>query len=120
MYIILQIHNGCDVRGGYSTPTIFTEHEYGTLYDNARATIRCTRSDVDPRQMELPGIHITRDAHWWNTEDGGYSWRSDSDALDLEDYETSHEEEDRGKEMIYVDEDGNGYCPICGSLLEVY
>lgn len=119
-YVILQIHGGCDARGGYGTPTIFAEDEYGTLFDNARATIRCTRSDVDPNQMELPGIHIDRDAHWWDTEDGGYSWHPENTSYNLEDYEISHDEEDRGNEMIYVDEDGKGYCPICGSLLVVY
>ena len=119
-YIILQIHGGCDCRSGYSTPTVFTENDYYALVDNARATIRCARTDIDPKQMELPGIHIDPEPHFWDTDDAGYSWYPENNEfLELEKYEISTEEKDRGKGKIYV-EDGNGYCPICGSLLEVY
>ncbi len=120
-YILLQIHMGADVRGGYSAPVVFTENDYYILSDNARATIRCDRTDIDPKQMELPGIHVDHEPHFWDTDNAGYSWYPESsELLDLEKYETSHEEGDRGKDKIYVDEDGKGFCPICGSLLEIF
>lgn len=120
-YIILQIHGGMDVRSGYGTPTIFTENDYYVLADNARATIRCTRSDIDPKQLELPGIHIDHEPHFWDTDDAGYSWSPESSEFyELQEYKISNDEKDRGKEKIYADEDGKGYCPICGSLLEVF
>ena len=121
-YILLQVHNGADVRGGYSTPVVFTEDEPYSLFDNARAMISCNRSDVDPDQLLLPGIERHNYPHEWITEDAGYSWEPEDSAFaeNLESYEISKNEEDRGKGKIYVDEDRNGHCPICGSRLNAY
>jgi hypothetical protein len=121
-YILLQVHNGADVRGGYSTPVVFTENEPYSLFDNARAMISCNRSDVDPNQLLLPGVERHDYPHDWITENAGYSWEPEDSAFaeNLESYEISKNEEDRGKGKIYVDEDGDGYCPICGSRLNAY
>ena len=121
-YVLLQVHGGADVRGGYSTPTVFIENDFYALADNARATIQCIRSDVDPKQMELPDFEIDRSPHYWDTEDAGYSWDYAGGYKNggrLEAFEISTDEEDKGKGKIYADEDGNGYCPFCGSLLVV-
>lgn len=44
-YVLLQVHGGADVRGGYSRPVLMRvmgyEGEYG-LYDNAEAWLGCT------------------------------------------------------------------------------
>ena len=48
VYVILQTHNGADVRGGYSTPRVFLVNcdmpEYFP-YDNADAGMWCTNCD---------------------------------------------------------------------------
>jgi hypothetical protein len=119
-YVILQVHGGMDVRGGYSTPAIFQEMDYWILADNARVSISCERTDIDPNQLILPGIERNDYPHYWDTENGGYSWESEEDLDNLETYEITKEEEEKGKGKIYVDEDGNGYCPICGSRLVAY
>jgi hypothetical protein len=49
---IVQIHGGCDVRGGYTRPRVFRVTTYdGASYfphDNANAEIYCTRDSVGP------------------------------------------------------------------------
>jgi hypothetical protein len=54
-FVALQIHGGCDVRGGYTKPRIF---EFGLLseldiLDNARGTIFCSGEDHLPGVLEL-------------------------------------------------------------------
>jgi len=122
LYILLMVHGGCDCRGGHSTPIMFTENEQYSLFDNARAMISCNRSDVDQNQLLLPGIGRNDYPHEWITENAGYSWEPEDSAFaeNLESYERSKNEEDRGKGKIYVNEDGDGYCPICGSQLNAY
>lgn len=47
-HVILQIHGGCDVRGGYTAPRVF--RLYGELYDmldNARGHIACDSCDAN-------------------------------------------------------------------------
>ena len=53
-YIGLQIHGGCDVRGGYTAPKFFTVGQYDGLYnmfDNAKFTLYC---DADPSDEPDP------------------------------------------------------------------
>jgi len=119
-YVILQIHGGCDVRGGYSTPAIFKELGYELMMDNARIAISCNRTDVDPNQLILPGIERNDRPHYWETYNAGHSWESYNKLANLETYKITKDENERGNNKIYVDEDGNGYCPICGSLLTAY
>jgi hypothetical protein len=89
-YILLQIHGGCDVRGGYTAPKAFrlSCYEGVSIFDNARATIFCTGEDCEA---------------YWDTENG-YSFHADgnycSDDLELDgeaDFPT---------------------CPECGGRLE--
>ena len=61
-YYLLQIHGGCDVRGGYTTPRLFSNNgSYSelALFDFARGYIRCDSDTCDSV---------------WDTDDGGYSW----------------------------------------------
>lgn len=48
LYVILQIHGGCDVRGGYTRPRIFSLFYDGAmaLLDNARASLSCDGYDI--------------------------------------------------------------------------
>lgn len=94
-YVALQIHGGCDVRGGYTKPRVFSFGHRSELdiIDNMRATIHCTGKDRLPEaekffekiraQLTLPGIgEDTRAAllelensneHHWDTDDA-YHW----------------------------------------------
>lgn len=109
-FVLLQIHGGCDVRGGYTKPRVFrpdSNYELGIM-DNARATITCTGEE----------------RHYWDTDDA-YHWYYEgtcgmSAGQQLEEYEGSENPEDKGKGKIYVDENHNGYCPLCGEKLELY
>jgi hypothetical protein len=127
-YVWLQVHGGCDVRGGYTAPRVFKldDWEEGAMYDFARATIRpdldtATDMSCNKNQLTFPGMPVTivePDNVYWDTYDG-YNWESET-GLDLKDLKASYDPEDRGNGKIYVDEDGNGYCPITGGKLEAY
>lgn len=119
-YVILSAHMGADVRGGYGTPAVFQELDEYALMDDNRVSIQCERTDVDQKQLTFPGIERHDYPHNWNTDNAGYSWESEENFDNLESYEIAYDEADRGKGKIYVDEDKNGYCPICGSLLSAY
>jgi len=58
-YVILQTHNGCDIRGGYSTPHVFRVYEYAhmALTDIYAYCSKCHR--------------------WWTSDDAGYHWYGD-------------------------------------------
>lgn len=45
-YVILSIHGGADVRGGYTDPKIFKVGEYPHITDNQRASIWCDACDA--------------------------------------------------------------------------
>jgi len=62
-FVLLQIHGGCDVRGGYTSPKVYRTCD--GLYDNSRAGIHC------PVCL----------AHWESDE--GYYWRPRDEQLDL-------------------------------------
>lgn len=130
-YVVLQIHGGCDVRGGYTDPVVFEETEEHAMFDNARATIYCT----------------AQDPHGWSTDDA-YHWYDASynmvPSTDLQDFEVVKIEDlegdfirqeykngamFEGKEttkvkyshrgVLVVDTENDiGYCPICGAELE--
>ena len=58
--VLLQIHNGADVRGGYTPPRIFSETEEAFGYDVADANLGCLNE------------------HRWHTDDN-YHWYYDGD-----------------------------------------
>lgn len=90
-YIILMIHGGCDIRGGYTTPRIFRDCGECSVFEVARGSIGCTGKDHHPsvlvlkefqeRQLALPGIRVeTIDfdncrANWYT--DDGCNWYDD-------------------------------------------
>ena len=127
-FIALMIHNGADVRGGYTAPKMFRNNgNYGgwcecPLFDNANAYIQCSGPAYDPNQMPLDGVpQPNHEPHNWSTDDG-YHWYADgacglNAGQQLETYEFSHDETDKGQGKIYVDDNGKGYCPICGGEL---
>jgi hypothetical protein len=46
-FVLLQIHGGADVRGGYTLPQIFEMDSEYAFYDMQDAVIHCTNSDCD-------------------------------------------------------------------------
>lgn len=63
-YMILQIHNGCDVRGGYTKPRIFRVPEYDYMMiaqSDLHASCKCTQAMSD---------------------DSGYHWYVDGSTAD--------------------------------------
>lgn len=105
--VLLQIHGGADVRGGYTAPKAFTERGgYGSLdiFDDARGCVYCPEC-----------------AATWDTDDG-YTFHSSTDGTDLNDYAIVKHGDAHGditevttplKGIVYVDENGQGYCPCC-------
>lgn len=120
-YVALQLHNGCDARGGYTAPKLFEviDGEKYALADNARATIFAGNT-LNPNQMTIPETGVIQDnSHYWDT-DNGCNFSSDNSSVpSLEDYEVSEDESDKGNGLLFIDGDGNGYSPINGKLLEV-
>jgi len=67
-YIILQTHNGCDVRGGYSTPHVFRVFSF-EYFDLAQVEY----------SAYCPQCHKD-----WFTDDAGYHWYSnDGNEIDI-------------------------------------
>lgn len=111
-YVVLSIHGGADVRGGYTRPRVFeVSGEETSIFDNARATIYCTGD---------------RDAcgAYWDTDDGCH-WYRDGEAgrgarTQLEAYDRTSDDAMQVREAgkLHVNADRSGCCPCCGSKLE--
>jgi hypothetical protein len=79
-YVVLQIHGGCDVRGGYTMPQVFTCSDEQGIFDFKRAGIGCTGEGPfvrkDTGQLAIPGTEVKETPfheHNWSTDDG-HSW----------------------------------------------
>lgn len=122
VYVLLQIHGGCDARGGYTAPKLFClEYDEVSILRDQDANICCNG-----------------DGHNWYTDDG-YHWYDDgccgSDHINLEHY---HAKKVEGapwiirhiiqsnkptidkrwlKKTIWIDDDNIPHCPICGTEL---
>ncbi|MEM2941407.1 MAG: hypothetical protein QW304_07665 [Thermoproteota archaeon] len=62
-YVILQIHNGCDVRGGYTKPRVFRVADMDAL-DSDRSVVaycKCTQMSTDDCGY-----------HWYGAENEGF------------------------------------------------
>jgi hypothetical protein len=104
-FVILQVHGGCDVRGGYTAPKLFDScGEVGLLDDNS-VHVGC--EGVEPPQYEtLPGFPDAEKVyHNWYSDDAGYNWYSDNT-----DNELTNET---------LNSDGQPACADCGARLHV-
>jgi|TARA_R110002051_G_scaffold11327_2_gene41361 hypothetical protein len=118
-YVLLQIHQGCDVRGGYTRPVVFEMTEDTALFENAQAYLSAENT-LDTNQMTMLGV-VQDNAHNWFTDDA-YHWYADgcSSGDRLDECTPTDDESKRGDgEHVYIDEDGNGYSPRNGAKLEV-
>lgn len=115
--IVLQIHGGCDVRGGYTEPRVFRSGDFA-LWDNAHADMSCDRSGdppLNPEQLNIDGESVgAQDCNArWYTDDQCH-WYDDERQNRLEDYPC--ERGTVGKVgTVVVNEDANeAFCPVCG------
>lgn len=138
--IFLQIHGGCDVRGGYTAPKCFGPiNQNEDIFDNARASMVCQgRKEATDYLFKEMKSYSNR--HCWDTYNAGYTWYGANDEPELYDVEPKSFEEleltpddliaddknnviavPAGLGVIAYDEETNkGYCPICGTELEIY
>ena len=122
-YVLLQIHGGADVRGGYTAPKCFEiDDNCGSFLSFADGYISCPNG------------------HNWYTDDNYHFYADGACGIgagkQLEEYEVKEIELDqveqmqqelsKYKELVpdsnaprFTDSDNNGYCPICGELLGV-
>lgn len=92
-YIILQIHNGCDVRGGYTAPRVFWLYE--------RDYFHLAQNDVNAWCREC-------DRNWYS-DDGGYHWY----------YNGCTSNELPFEENVILDDENNlVLCKKCGKPVE--
>ena len=94
VYVLLQIHGGCDVRGGYTRPRVFrvdVDMAAYFPYDNAEYTVYCT-GDCGA---------------YWDVRGGGYEV-TDQLGASVE-----------GLTLEHDPERGYAPCPECGAALGV-
>ena len=110
-YVALQIHGGCDVRGGYTDPVIFEvdDSEGIAILDDNRGTIRCDECDQ---------TWDTDDAYHWYDQGKGGSGTGTIGQLD--EFPMVNAKTDEGDKVprpgvIFVGEDGQCHCPGCGT-----
>lgn len=124
-YVLLQVHGGCDVRGGYTAPKVFCVDDGNGvgIFDNARAGISCDGVEPNPNQVEIPGCEVKPCEKRWLTDDANH-WYDDGvcgsgAGTQLEDYPRTKEED--GEEWtpghLHIREDGSMQCPCCGGHL---
>ncbi|MFA5758528.1 MAG: hypothetical protein WC942_04040 [Clostridia bacterium] len=145
-FIILQVHGGADVRGGYTTPRVFATEQFSELdiFDYSRGNIHCTGTDRHPtaqemlitfeekqKQLKLSGMNYVDSTppfdtepsdHYWYTDDS-YHWYFQGSCgfgagTQLDKYEIKNlDDEDKWEMDKLCVKDGIGYCPICGCTL---
>ena len=130
-HVMLQIHGGCDARGGYTTPVAFDVADYdGTsIFDNARASIYCDDCgkhwDADNGCHWLPdgcsGQGRTELQDYPATDERpDYPERPDPAQLTLPiDLPERTAEHEPCAGVVWVDDERNGHCPYCGGLLHI-
>lgn len=118
-YVMLQVHNGCDARGGMTSPKVFQLCDYDySIYDTQRCSL-WSRTDRLANQLQLDGTLVGMETRTWFTEDGSH-WGSCDNGINLEAFDFTEDEERKGKGAVYVDSNGVGYCPIFGTELVGY
>jgi hypothetical protein len=110
-YVALQIHGGCDVRGGYTAPRIFEVNGDGaSMFDNARASIYCTNHETCGAYWDTDDAN-----HWYREGESGMGARTQ-----LQDYDRTEAKKGEPREdgKLHVLEDGSALCPCCGNPLK--
>ena len=122
-HVLLQIHGGCDIRGGYTDPVAFDVDGDTSIFDNARASIYC---DGCEKRWDLDGSYWAPDGCYGK----GFTQLQDYPATDERpeypeppdpSQRTLFDVPDRSDpcaDVVWVD-GHNGHCPYCGGLLHV-
>jgi hypothetical protein len=124
-YAAVQIHGGCDVRGGYTDPVFFRTNEDRSLYDNARGMVSCDGRPVpeETGQLDLGLADVPTVSydvrHYWETYDGGYSFKPAEGMSDSDNEAAMQELGSYPAAYFKIDAEGNGYCPHCGGALRL-
>ncbi|MEM4067488.1 MAG: hypothetical protein QXV17_11605 [Candidatus Micrarchaeaceae archaeon] len=92
-YIILQVHNGCDVRGGYTFPRIFK------------------LVDVDYFFIWQGDLSAGCECGTVYSDDGGYHWYVSDGVLTVQDYGLPTEWKNKGGHIV---------CDRCGKEVKFY
>ena len=118
---LLQTHNGCDVRGGYSDPRAFVLTE-GEWLISSDAVVTCERVAPKGQGKMFEDDGRADDPHRWRTEDAYRFHPDEHDGLELHEYIGTYDLSLKGDgEHLAIDEDtGEGYCPLCGAKLALY
>ena len=100
-HVLLQIHQGCDVRGGYSTPVVFDLLDECGIYMVSDGAVSCPECGAN-----------------WTTDDT-YHWYNDGccglgAGTELQDYDAEEGEQGIVGKVV-VNEDGEAFCPQCGT-----
>jgi hypothetical protein len=120
-FVLLQIHGGCDVRGGYTKPRLFRcngNYELPMFFDQD-GSIYCTGEGGNNL------TEVSCGASWWT--DDNWHWYASDNCEDLASYELVIVDNSRdlllkrgriGGGKLVIDERTNkAYCPHCGSEL---
>ena len=124
-FVLLQIHGGCDVRGGYTLARAFAvigdemaffDDANCYLYADDETRLKDDKTlrlfDEDP-QNEQKQISL---GHWFT--DDAFTFYNEETNASLRDVEVTDDPELRGKGVIYLDEKiGAAYCPFTGGKL---
>jgi hypothetical protein len=123
LYAAIQIHGGCDIRGGYTAPKLFRVDDNILSWNDV--SIWCNHR-VEDNVIVLPGCesYINRSNHGWDSDDGYHFKYNDCTAnerpisdLDKYDIKRIESEKDIVTGVICVTPDKVGHCPICGCKL---
>jgi hypothetical protein len=122
-YVLLHVHGGCDVRGGYSAPKMFRLSDCdgtGILYDN-RASIGSENPHYNQGTLFEDGEQWKKEKYLvWDIQDGHYE--AANCEPDINNYEIKELEDGESpvEGFFCVDEDGTVYCPVTARPLEVW
>lgn len=117
-YILLQVHGGCDVRGGYTRPRVF-RCDQGGLYACADAHLRAAGSRGTAHWFADDGFNYHLTDLEPNPEQPALFELTPPYGTKLQEFEVTDDATRRGQGAIYVDEDDTAHCPLTGGKLEV-
>jgi hypothetical protein len=112
-FVVLQTHNGADVRGGYSTPKVFNVNE-GLLIDSG-IHVTCSKDNNHVWVSDDCGYHNHFEGQWTRPEINGKSSLLPNMGKFIENLPMPepkrHLEDYSIEELNYMD--GKAYCPLC-------
>jgi len=107
-YCVLQIHGGCDVRGGYTDPVLFevTGEEY-CMHEFSRVTMYCTKEYPYPQPIPSLTVDVGDDEpespHVWDSDNDGHDWNPANREMDLQFDDRRHWK--KSIDLVIIDED---------------